>query len=101
MLPFQYIGKEIDRRAQEGEDVAVLDNSGPIQYGPGRNAKTRSADPGLISKASDYGLRQLMRESGASQHAVERFLDGERVHPLTRTRLVEAIEKLGQECKNK
>jgi hypothetical protein len=35
-----------------------------------------------------------MRASKASQHAIERFLDGERVHPATRARLERAVEKL-------
>ena len=95
MLPFNYIGKEMERSAQEGEDVAVLENKGPIRYGSGRrNAKTRSADPALIAKAKRYGLRRLMRESGVSQHATERYLRGERVHPATRLTLEEAVKKL-------
>ena len=39
-------------------------------------------------------MRGLMRESGVSQHAIERFLDGERVHPATRARVGRAVEKL-------
>jgi hypothetical protein len=35
-----------------------------------------------------------MRESGASQHAIERFLKADRVHPATRARLERAVEKL-------
>jgi hypothetical protein len=88
------IGKEIERRAQEGEDVAVLENSGPIRYGSGRTAKTRPADPGLIVRARRYGLRKLMREAGVSQHSAERFLQGDRVHPATRSKLTRAIEEL-------
>jgi len=65
MLPFEYVGKEIERKAQEGEDPAVLENKGPIRYDSGRNAKTRSADPALVGKARRYGLRRLMRESGS------------------------------------
>jgi DNA-binding LacI/PurR family transcriptional regulator len=41
-------------------------------------------------------VRQLMRDSGVGQHAVERYLDGERVHPSTRVRILAAIEKLGR-----
>jgi hypothetical protein len=98
MLPFQYIGKEVERRAQEGEDVAVLENSGPIRYGSGQKAKTRPADPALIVRARRYELRKLMREAKSSQHSVERFLDGERVHPATRAKLqlaIEGLEKAG------
>jgi hypothetical protein len=94
MIPFEYIGKEVDRRAQEGEDLAILVDSGPIRYGSQRNAKTRSADPALIAKARRYGLRQLMREAQISQHSTERFLRGERVHPSTRAKLMTAIATL-------
>ena len=88
------MGKEIERRAQEGEDVAVLGEGGPTLYQRQRTAKTRAADATLIAKARRYGLRQLMRESGASQHATERFLSGERVHPRTRNKLEEGVRKL-------
>jgi len=94
MLPFEYIGKEVERRGQEGEDPSILEKGGPIRYGSGRKAKTRSADPALIEKARRYGLRQLMRESGASQHSTERFLRKERVHPGTRKKLADAVANL-------
>jgi len=35
--------------------------------------------------------------SGASQHAIERFLHGDRVHPATRARLARVVEKLERE----
>jgi len=54
----------------------------------------RSADPAVIAEARRYGLRQLMRESKASQHSVERFLRGERVH--TRVALEQALVHLGR-----
>jgi hypothetical protein len=94
-FPFIYIGKEIERRAQEGgEDISILEGSGPIRYQAGRKAKTRSADPGLIAKARRHGVRQLMRKSGVSQHATERFLRCERVHPATRRKLADAVEEM-------
>ena len=94
MTPLVFIGKEIERRAQEGEDFSLLENTGPIQYQRHRTAKTRAADAGLILRARRFPLRKLMRESGASQHSAERFLDGDRVHPATRARLALAVEKL-------
>ncbi len=93
MTPFNLIGKEVERRAQEGEDVSVLESSAPIRYQAGRG-KTRPADPGLILRAKRFSLRQVMRESGVSQHSVERFLCGEPVHPSTRAGLKQAVEKL-------
>jgi hypothetical protein len=94
LIPFNLIGKEVERRAQEGEDVSALEGAGPIRYQAGRRAKTRAADPALILRAKPFGVRPLMRESGASQHSVERFFAGDPVHPATRTRLEQAIEKL-------
>jgi hypothetical protein len=101
MLPFDLIGKEIERRGQEGEDPSLLENSGPIQYGRNRTANTRAADGALIRRARRFPLRRLMRESGVSQHAIERFLDGERVHPATRVRIARAVEKLEQEARDR
>jgi hypothetical protein len=101
IIPFDYIGKEIDRRAQEGEDPSLLEPSGPIKYGARRTAKTRAADARSVEKARQFGLRQLMRESSASQHATERFLRGERVHPATRARLQDAVEKLESKARNR
>ena len=94
MLPFRYIGKEIERKAQEGEDISIAENPGPIQYQARQTAKTRAADPVLILKAKQFSIRRLMQASGASQHAIQRFLSGARVHPSTRARLGQAINKL-------
>jgi len=93
IIPFNLIGKEVERKAQEGEDVSVLENTGPIRYHARRRAKTRPADPELVLIAAPFGVRPLMRESGASQHSVQRFLAGEPVHPATRARLERAVEK--------
>jgi hypothetical protein len=97
MLPFYFIGKEIERTAQEGEDISVIESTGPIRYEPGQTANTRAAEPGWILRAERFGVRELMRESGV-WHPVERYLRGERVHPETRLRIQKAIERL--ECLN-
>ncbi len=94
ILPLRCIGKEIERKAQEGEDISAIDSSGPVEYQPGQTRNTRAADPGVILRAKAFGIRELMRESGAGQHAVERLLSGVRIHPATRAKLQEAIERL-------
>ena len=101
MSPFVFIGKEIERRGQEGEDPSLLENTGPIQYRRHQTANTRAAAAALILRARRFPLRQLMRESGVSQHAIERFLDGERVHPATRVRIARAVEKLEREARDR
>jgi hypothetical protein len=94
MTPLVFIGKEIERKAQEGEDISMIDTAGPLRYHAGRTKKTRAADPDVIRRAQRFSIRQLMRESGKHQHVVERFLRSERVHPATRACVTEAITRL-------
>jgi hypothetical protein len=88
------IRKEIERRSQEGEDISVLDNVGPVKYYPRKTANTRPADAALIQRASRFPKKLLRRESGASQHAIDRFFRGERIHPGTRKKLAKTVEEL-------
>jgi hypothetical protein len=96
MIPFKFIGKEkeVERKAQEGGDISALESGGPIQYGRNRTPKTYAADPSQVLRANKFGLCQLIRESGVRQHAVERFRNGERVHPATRLKILKALKKL-------
>lgn len=94
MIPFQFMGKEIERKAQEGEDVSIVENDGPITYQANRTRNTHAGDAGLILRARRFPLREMIRESALSQHAVERFLSGERVFPSTRARIMKTVQKL-------
>ena len=99
LKPFGYIGKEIERSAQEGEDISLIEADGPIKYEPLRTGKTRAADARLILRAKELPFRRLMREANVSQHALERFLSGARVYASTRAKLARAIEKLEKEVR--
>jgi hypothetical protein len=68
ITPLIPIGKEIERRAQEGGDISVFDNAGPVKYHPRKTANTRPADAALILRASRFSKKLLRRASGASQH---------------------------------
>jgi hypothetical protein len=92
--PLIPIGKEIERRSQEGEDASMLDSGGPVKYHPHKTANTRPADAALILRASRFPKKLLRRESGASQHAIDRFFHGERIHPATRKKLSQTVEEL-------
>jgi hypothetical protein len=94
LTPFEYIGKEIERSAQEGEDISLIETDGPVRYGPRLKGKTHAADARLILRAKQFPFRMLMREADVSQHALERFLSGARVYPATRAKLAQAIDKL-------
>jgi len=99
MQPLRYVGKEVERKAQEGEDISNAEGRAPIEYQPRRTAHTRPADADLILRAQRFSARQLRRVSGVSQHSVERFLRGERVHPHTRDRLAQAVETLERQAR--
>lgn len=92
--PLIPIGKEIERRSQEGEDVSVLDQAGPVRYHPRKTANTRPADAALIERAKRFPKKLLGRESGVSQHAIGRFLNGARIHPSTRKKVAESVKQL-------
>src|SRR5262249_34430917 len=44
MMPPVFIGKEIERKAQEGEDITVLEDARPIRYEPRQTLATRAGD---------------------------------------------------------
>ena len=77
------------------DDISVLDNVGPVRYS---RRKTANTDAALIQKASRFSKKLLRRESGVSQHAIDRFFDGERIHPATRKKLAETVDKLERRC---
>lgn len=94
MTPFGFIGKEIERRAQGGEDISVLERSGPITYRRGQTAHTRTADATLLRDLKSFAIKAIVRESGLSRYAVRRALRDERVHPQTRLKLMKAARIL-------
>ena len=65
ITPFIPIGKEIERKGQEGKDISVFDNAGPVKYHPRKTANTRPADAALILRASRLSKKLLRRESGS------------------------------------
>lgn len=99
MTPFAFIGKEVERRAQEGEDISLIESGGPIKYQVGQTAKTRAADPLFVKRLNQFSLRQLKR-SGLSRDTIIQARRGARLHPDTRARLARAVEELEQREKS-
>ena len=94
--PFVFIGKEIERRAQEGEDVSVLENAGPIKYHSHQTLKTRPCVPELVKKLNRFSLSQL-EQSDLTRDTIIRARRGDRVHPSTCTRLAHTVQNLDRE----
>jgi hypothetical protein len=95
-MPFVLIGKEIERRGQEGEEISVLENAGPIQYSQRQTLKTRPCAPHLVKKLNQFSLSQL-EQSGLTRDTIIRARRGERVHPATCIQLARAMQELGAE----
>jgi hypothetical protein len=90
MSPFVFIGKEIERRAQEGGEVSVLENAGPLRYHRHLTTNTQPCSPQLLKKLKRYSLRQL-EQSGLSRDTIIQARRGDRVHPATRQKLSQVI----------
>ena len=94
--PLIPIGKEIERRSQEGEDLSILNITGPIRYHQRQTLKTRPCVPELVKRLNRFSLTQLER-SGLTRDTIIRVRRGNRVHPSTCTKLVEIVQELERE----
>jgi len=83
----RYVGKETDRRWAEGEDMSLLTFK-PIEYIPSGKV---SADTKLGGEIAKWGLRELMRTTGLSQHTIEAIRAGQSVRRLTLKRMRDAL----------
>jgi hypothetical protein len=74
------VGKETDRRWEQGEDPSMVDSDIYIYE---KRTKLVIADASERKKWSDVGLRRLMRESNLSQEPVSNAIKGTGVRPRT------------------
>jgi len=74
------VGKETDRRWEQGEDPSMVDSDIYIYE---KRTKLVIADASERKKWSDVGLRRLMRESNLSQEPVSNAIKGKGVRPRT------------------
>ena len=80
---FRYVGKETDRRWEHGEDLSVLSFKAIEYVQSGKVA----ADAALRKEIAKRGMRELMRETGLSQHTIEAIRRGRQVRRTTMQRM--------------
>ena len=85
------VGKETDRRWEQGEDPSMVDSD---MYIYEKRTKLVIADPSERKKWSAIGVRRLMRESGLSQKTVYKILSGGPVRRHTMASFRQAIDKI-------
>jgi len=82
------VGKETDRRWEQGEDMSLVDFK-VLEYQP--SGEMVIADPTLIDEITNQGLRETMRKTGLSQHTVQRIRSGKPVRRTTLKRMQAAM----------
>ena len=82
------VGKETDRRWEQGEDISLVDFR-VLEYQP--SGEMVIAEPTLIDKITNQGLRETMRKTGLSQHTIQRIRAGKPVRGTTLKRMQAAM----------
>ena len=85
---FRYIGKEADRKWEEGDDISVLEFK-TTEYG---RAKKVVADTAIADKIRTIGIRKTLKLTEMSQHTIEKLLRGEAVKRRTHDHVLRAIQ---------
>jgi hypothetical protein len=76
---FRYVGKETDRKWEEGEDISVLEFK-PTEFGRGSKVVASEEVKNDIRK---IGIKQCSRESGFTRFVVRKLLRGKTVRRKT------------------
>ena len=88
------VGKETDRRLDQGEDPSMIDSDIYIYE---KRTKLVIADPLERKKWSALGLRRLMRESKLTQAPLSNALKGKLVRPRTLSIIRQTADRLSTE----
>jgi hypothetical protein len=84
----RYIGKETDRKWDQGEDLSLLTFK-PAEFDElGKMAK---ADPALIDQIAKVPIRVLARKANVDRNTIRKMLRGEPVRRSTIQRVVAAL----------
>jgi hypothetical protein len=83
------VGKETDRRWEHGEDMSMIDFK-VLEY---RSSSMVVADEMLREEIPKRGVREVMRKTGLSQHAIEAIRAGKAVGRKTPQRVVQFFKE--------
>jgi hypothetical protein len=86
----RYIGKETDRRWEQGEDMSMLEPF-TLEYQPNETANLKT-DPELQRKAREHSIRALAEAAGVSTKTVRAAREGKRLRKSTISKLKSALD---------
>jgi hypothetical protein len=84
---FRYVGKETDRKWEEGDDISVLEFKA-TEFG---RAKMVVAETSIADEIRTIGIRQTMKLTKMSQHTIEKLIRGKAVKRKTHEHMLNAI----------
>ena len=87
----RYIGKETNRRWEQGEDISIFD-SFTLEYLPNETEKL-TTDPDLQRKVRERPIRALAKASGLSTKTVKAARQGKRLRKTTIVKLEKALRE--------
>ncbi len=90
---FRYIGKETDRRWEQGEDFSLLEPL-TVEYRPNETERLVVLDPKFLHNRK-ISKRALAKLSGVSVKRVRAALNGQRIRKSTADRLAKALKVPG------
>ena len=85
---FRYVGKETDRKWEEGDDISVHEFK-TTEYGRARKVV---ADIVTADKIRIIGIRKTLKLTKMSQHTIEKLIRGEAVKRKTHEHVLRAIQ---------
>lgn len=89
---FGYIGKETDRRWEQGEDISLLDGK-VIEYRPNETEKL-AIDEELAHEIRRVSIRKLAKAAGVSENTIKAARRGKRIQKRLIIRLKEGSTQL-------
>jgi hypothetical protein len=89
---FGYIGKETDRRWEQGEDISLIESE-ITEYSPDETAHL-VADPDLISASREISIRAWAKKAGVSENTIKAARRGQRLRRSTVQKLKKALKEL-------
>jgi hypothetical protein len=85
----RYVGKETDRRWEQGEDLSLVEFK-TVEY---QGSKQVVASEEIKQQILKIGIRKLERETKLSHHTIDRILKGENVRRKTLARISREIQR--------
>jgi hypothetical protein len=89
-IPFRYIGKETDRRWEQGEDISMLDSK-IVEYSPNETARL-VCDSELQQLVRHVSIRKLARAARVPANTVKAARRGDRLQRSTVNKLRKALK---------